>query len=205
MPVSDPKVRLRSDEELSLQAEGLLLLKGVLEAMGCQWFLAGGTLLGAVRDGDFIRWDWDVEVDLLTEEVMSRDGDIIRALLAHGFEPTKVDRTYDNFKIVAARHGVDYELLGRRLKNGLRYRRMTQVPARFFEAQESVVLRGESYPCPSPAEDFLASLYGPDWRTPKRTSCKATYLSGEAFLGDPGSGKSLLKRCLKNIRRLGRS
>ena len=60
--MSHKKIRKRSNEELALRMDGLLVLKEILEKNLDKWFLSGGTLLGAYRDKDFISWDWDVEV-----------------------------------------------------------------------------------------------------------------------------------------------
>ena len=56
------KIRIRTSQELSLQMEGLIELKKIMNSLLKNWFLSGGTLLGVYRDGDFIPWDWDVEV-----------------------------------------------------------------------------------------------------------------------------------------------
>ena len=65
--------------------EGLIVLKDVLNSNLDRWFLSGGTLLGFYRDGDFIPWDWDVEVTVLTEEAIDKHKNILNALVNSGF------------------------------------------------------------------------------------------------------------------------
>ena len=79
------KLRTRSSIDLSNQMEGLLVLSKVLNLTLEKWFLSGGTLLGAYRDGDFIPWDWDVEVTVLTEEASKKEGELLNNLIAAGF------------------------------------------------------------------------------------------------------------------------
>ena len=175
---NNDKLRTRSAKELTRQMEGLVVLSKVLDATLERWFLSGGTLLGAYRDGDFIPWDWDVEVTVLTEEAQGKEGALLKGLLAAGFVIASSDSSWENFKIVAAGWGTEYEILGRYLKEneGLRARRMTEVPARFFETHETVTFRGHDFPAPSPTDDFLEALYG-GWKTPLKTADKKSYLS----------------------------
>lgn len=184
----DEKVRLRSEEELDLQFQGLVRVSIVMSRVLDRWFLGTGTLLGAVREGDFIKWDWDVCIDVLTEEARPKQGELCDQLEGEGFQITKVDSTIKNFKVVASGYGTDYEILGRYLKRGnIRARLMLEVPAKFYEKQECVKIRGQSFPAPSPAEEYLEALYG-DWRTPKRTADKSEYFSPAAFV-DRGNKK----------------
>ena len=55
--MNNDKLRIRSAEELSRQMEGLVVISKVLDKTLDRWFLSGGTVLGAYRDGDFIPWD----------------------------------------------------------------------------------------------------------------------------------------------------
>mgnify|MGYP006168211357 CR=1 FL=1 len=71
--IFDPKIRLRSDSELKIQNEGLVIIKNLLDNIKITSFLSSGTLLGAVREQDFIRWDWDVQMYLLMEEFLEYD------------------------------------------------------------------------------------------------------------------------------------
>ena len=178
----DEKVRLRSEEELDLQFEGLIRVADILSRHLESWFLSSGTLLGAVRQGDFIPWDWDVCIDVLTEEAQPKFDQICHHLQAEGFVIDKLDTTMKNLKVVASGYGTDYEILGRYLRRGkFRARLMTELPAKLYENSELVKIRGHEFPAPSPAEDLLEALYG-DWRTPKRTADKAEYLSPKAYV-----------------------
>lgn len=194
------KLRIRSSEDLSLQMEGLLALAEVLNKQLDQWYLSGGTLLGAHRDGDFIPWDWDVEVTVLTEEAQPREGVLLKGLLQAGFAISSIDPSHNNFKIVASGWGTEYEILGRYLKDDgrVRARPMTEVPARFFEVHEVVRFRGHSFPAPSPVGDFLHALYG-DWRTPLKTADKRAYFSSVAYTKKSSSRTSLR---MAQVRRL---
>ena len=167
------KLRTRSSKDLSNQMKGLLVLSKVLDKILKRWFLSGGTLLGAYRDGDFIPWDWDVEVNVLTEEASKKEGELLNGLVAAGFLIASSDSSTENFKIVAVGWGTEYEILGRYLRetDDTRTRIMTKVPARFFKTSETVTLRGYDFPAPSPIDQFLEALYG-DWKTPLKTKDK---------------------------------
>lgn len=160
--------------------------------------MSGGTLLGAVRDGDFIPWDWDVEVTVLTERAKPEIATITSLLDRHGLLVVRVNNTTRNLKIVAIFGGTEYEILGRYLRRRqFRSRKMTQVSSKFFETPATIVLRGHEFPAPNPPEEFLTNLYG-DWRTPKRTSNHNEYLSSEAYL-TPKSLKNRLIKVLKSL------
>ena len=81
----DSKIRLRSDAELETQNEGLVILKNLLDEIKITSFLSSGTLLGAVRERDFIRWDWDVQMYLLMEEAYPQRSKISETLLNNDF------------------------------------------------------------------------------------------------------------------------
>ena len=175
------KIRIRTSQELSLQMEGLIELKKIMNSLLKNWFLSGGTLLGVYRDGDFIPWDWDVEVTVLSEEAIIKEGELLKSLVLAGFTITNLDSTKENFKIDAKGWGTSYEIVGRYLKNNntIRARSMTEVPSKFFQSTEIVTFRGHDFPAPSPTDKFLEAMYG-DWKKPKKTVDKNQYYSKSA-------------------------
>jgi len=176
----DDKTRLRSDAELATQALGLAAVVDALAVLGVPHYLSGGTLLGAAREGDFIRWDWDVEVSVPTEAVLGRVDEVVAALTAVGFAVRDLDRSVENLKVVVVREGAVYEIQGYRLEGDWRTRRAYRTRARFFDGATTVTLRGRTYPCMGPLDDYLTDRYG-DWRTPKRTADKSAYLAPGYF------------------------
>ena len=65
-------VKTASREEIkALQAVELNILnqlKDVLEKHGLRFFLLGGTMIGAVRNGGFVPWDDDVDVIMFRDD-----------------------------------------------------------------------------------------------------------------------------------------
>ena len=57
-----------SDKELEFRNKGLQEIKSVLNEINIECILIFGILLGAVRDKNYIKWDWDVEVSVFSEE-----------------------------------------------------------------------------------------------------------------------------------------
>ncbi len=181
----DGRLRIRTEEELCQQMTGLRLLAGVLSQTLEDWFLSGGTLLGAYRDGDFIPWDWDVELTVLTEEARPKTREILRRMKRLGFGLVKVDFSRKNYKIVLKAYGTTYEILGRKIAGHNRVRLMTKIPKHFFEKRDFINLRGAPFPTPFPIEGFLEQLYG-DWHQAKRTLNKKEYLSEASLLQGQG-------------------
>jgi hypothetical protein len=174
------KIRLRSDEELECQRVGLVELADLLDARSVAYWLASGTLLGAVREKNFIRWDWDVQLYFRAEDVFDRTDELKQLFLANGFDVRHFHGTYEDLKLGLAKRGGNFELTGWYEQDGMRYRKRSQLPARFFKGGDVIDFLGRRYPCMSPPADYLEWCYG-DWRTPRRTADKATYLNHRFF------------------------
>ena len=54
--------RIYPDKERKLLIKMLKDLSVVLEAIQVTWSISAGILLGAVRTGEFIPWDYDVDI-----------------------------------------------------------------------------------------------------------------------------------------------
>ena len=58
------KTRVRTKAELIARKNNFLKIINILEKKKINFFLQGGVLLGARRDKNFIKWDWDIEISL---------------------------------------------------------------------------------------------------------------------------------------------
>jgi phosphorylcholine metabolism protein LicD len=172
----DSKIRLRSDAELETQNEGLVILKNLLDKIKITSFLSSGTLLGAVREKDFIRWDWDVQMYLLMEEAYPNRNKISETLLNHDFIIHKFIDSKDTLKWDLRRNGAVFELTAWFVEGKWRYRRKKsmRVPAYLFEGVYNIDFKNVNYRTFNPPEEYLEFCYG-DWKIPKRTSDKRIY------------------------------
>lgn len=174
------KIRIRTEDELAEQGRNLAAVKAVLEEQGVAPIISGGTLLGAVRDGDFIAWDWDAEFFCLFDEVADKAEGLLCGLRARGFLIEKQVFEKSRWKIVAEKNNFQYELRSWH-RDGNDYRRDNyRIPTELMEGVCTVTLRGVSYLAPLRKEDYLTYVYG-DWKTPVRTEDKRVYNSVEHF------------------------
>jgi hypothetical protein len=141
-----------------------------------------GTLLGAVRGGELIVWDEDVDFGILGQDVAA-----VRALgpeieaAGHWLDASwyphvlriclsKANRIHADLFVWTERDG----LLTHRADStwdwpGMQDR--TAFPPRYLESTEEVLLHGRRYPAPRPARDFLRlHRYGEDYMTPRKAT-----------------------------------
>jgi hypothetical protein len=191
----------------------------LLEENGIWYCLAWGTLLGAVRDGDVIAWEKDV--DLLV-----RPSDRTRILELESeldgkrvtFEPIRCGPArlaanwgavpwFDPGFIGATWGGEKYvDLYMPQLFNDgvLRtYDFETETfwtphlsfPHFFVERTATARIRGRSFPIPRDVEKFLEGVYGHDWRVPYR----AVLEGGEARAGTNVHGSRYAPKLAEEI------
>ncbi len=173
------KTRLRTEEELQNQAIGLAQLRNILDGLQIPYFIGGGTLLGIIRDNDFIAWDWDVELCFRFEDIYVHRKTLLENLKKHGFSLENYNRSKANFKITAGKFGTAYELLTYRKNGEFRQRMRSKMPDKFFSEGNYVTLRGEKYQSLNPPEEYLAYNYG-DWKTPMRTADRSSYTTSHS-------------------------
>ena len=74
--MNDDKVRIRSKEELDSRKKCFLEIVDILEENKINFFIQAGTVLGAKRENNFIKWDWDVEFGIFEDEFILSFHDI---------------------------------------------------------------------------------------------------------------------------------
>ena len=147
--------------------DNLLIIRDLFAQREIQMFLTFGTLLGAIREKDFIDHDDDVDVG-----VFARDRDVILALMPElekrGFKKYSVrgERVY---KI--KRRAIQLDLFFTVPKKTLRGRRWdldgkTTIAARHLDRLEEIEFLGHCFPAPQDPLGVVRSLYGRTWNIP---------------------------------------
>lgn len=169
----------RTEEELQLQARGLCELRDLCNDLEIPYFVSGGTLLGIIREGDFIRWDWDSELNFRFEEFYPRRAAFISEVKKRGFQIVDRNRSPKNYKLNVVKYNCLYDLLVYEENGKYRQRLRSKIPAYLFQDGHYVTLRGEKYQALYPPEEYLEYNYG-DWKIPKKTMDKSIYVTTDS-------------------------
>ena len=178
----DPKVRIRSNEELLVRKKEFLKICDILKTTKIDYFLSTGILLGAVRDNDFIKWDWDIEVSVFADEFLPKIDLITNRIKKSGFKITKVIRNKDNSKIdfTGAYPGdvTNYTIYAWKYSKirDVFWRKELSIPSKFLKKLSKIKFLGRQFKCPNNCKEYLTYVYG-NWKKPLRTSNKKVYLS----------------------------
>lgn len=153
------------------------VFKKLLEKENIRLFLSGGSLLGHYRDGDFIPWDHDVDLDVFAEELAPKF-DLIRAQLIEMGFLVRAIRGYPNMKINVFHSGEKVGIAALYLDNEsqTRYRYMYRWPAKIYTQSEKVVFKGVDLEAPN-VLGYIEHTYGQNWNKPM----KQNYFSKELF------------------------
>lgn len=166
--------RLDRETDIAIDANiaksNLLLFNNIAKSHNFKFVLFFGTLLGAIREQNFIKNDTDVDIMSKDEEELLN---MIPKLQEEGF---LFIRHYEGEKRVLysfLRQGVyiDVDIVRNAGKNKY-YLAGAKIPSSFVDDLKVINFIGESFFIPQEYEKILIMLYGKDWRIPQN---KAAY------------------------------
>ncbi len=178
--------------------------KEIMDELGVTFFLRQGTCLGAVRDSAILAWDDDIDIGSIIGlhglTVDSINGVVDRAVATfteRGFS-TKVEQT-SNFTYVLLLKSdvrIDWECF--HINDGtILHWPPKRFPIALFTELKEIDFLGQKHHVPNPPEEYLATKYGSDWRTPKRSGSYEKDVL--ATIPDPPRA-GIVQRVLNSIR-----
>ena len=178
----DQKVRDRTSDELLVRKKEFLKICDILDESKVNFFLHSGILLGAIRDKDFIKWDWDIEISVFSEEFFSKIDLVVDKLKKNNFKIKQINKKKDDSKIdfigEYPENVTGYTIWSwnySKIRN-VYWRREFSIPAKFLNSFSKIEFLGRQFNCPTNTEEYLEFAYG-NWRVPLRSSDKDQYNS----------------------------
>jgi hypothetical protein len=155
--------------------DAIEVVLAALRDAGVEAFLAYGTLLGAVREGDFIGHDSDIDLGYVSRcthplDVVRESFRLQRELNAKGLLIDRYSGAAFKVTVVDAA-GSDWglDVFGGFLREGRLYL-MGEIGTPYAEEWvfplTTSTLAGRTLPVPAVPEKLLEAMYGPSWRVP---------------------------------------
>ena len=153
----------RIDKKIAL--DNLKIVARIMDEVGVQFGPIFGSLLGIIRDKDFITWDEDIDCYVLKEEedkllsalwLLEKEGFILVRYLRRGLYSIMRNGEYIDFYVLRS---ISPEL---RHTGGRDF-----VFEKYVKDTITIDFKGVKLSIPREYEDYLEFTYG-DWRTPRQ-------------------------------------
>ena len=163
--------KLRRNECINkkIASQNLVLMKKIFESFDIEFVLLFGTVVGAVRDKDFIDYDHDTDTGIYEEDRPK----LIRAiptLLENGFDIIRTKYPDDLVTFMKEDEYIDvgiFRFIRKNLKDYYTYQGHL-ISSKFLGKLEKISFLGEEFNIPSNKELYLSKTYGSDWGLPRR-------------------------------------
>ncbi len=165
----------RSRAELEPMLDAIDEVLAALREVGVEAFLAYGTLLGAVRDGEVIGNDSDADLGYVSHhthpvDVIRESFGVQRALVAHGYRITRYSALAFKVDIEEADGTIrGLDVFGGFLMDG-HLHLMGEIREPYQKSWiyplGTTTLEGRTFPAPADPDRLLAAAYGASWRVP---------------------------------------
>lgn len=147
--------------------ENLILFNQIANKQNLHFGLCYGTLLGAIRENDFIEHDEDIDLFVLYEH-KEHLFNCIYDLILEGFQICRYDRRKELISFI--RHGEYIDIyFFVKIGNGLRSTLGDPLPEKYLTELVKIKFQGEYFWVAKDYSEMLLFLYGPEWKTPIQT------------------------------------
>ena len=167
-------------------------IMSIFERFGVRAFLSYGAVLGAVREKDFIKWDDDVDIDIVDEcdfETRKRIGNMLgdigfraQSIGFNIFGRMEMSTMGDNGEscydgdgetgIIVCERNFRFSIFFYKKENEeyvctpkVGALRLISNLCKFYDEPDQVKLHGKKFITPGPVKEYLTYLYG-DWKKP---------------------------------------
>lgn len=193
------KIRIRNKEELLNRKKNFLKIVDILEKKNVNFFLQGGVLLGARREQNFIKWDWDIEISLFSEELIDKFELLIGDLEKNNYTIQNHNKTSYTPKISFINKkdkSTSYSLIGWKHNKLLKCftRKKFMIPEKFLIEFDKIEFLGKKFNCPKPIDQYLEHHYG-NWKKPLMSSNKQEYLNKNFYKNKENFFDMMYKLC----------
>ena len=154
----------------------LLEIWDLMSDISVTFFLRHGTCLGAVRDGELIPWDDDIDIGSIIgmhnvdESTIQK---VVEKFESANFD-VKVLETNFHVGVELSKYGIPIDWTCYRIREGNIFQYPgVKIPIHIYEELKSIPLLGKSFYVPNPPEEYLTLKYGTQWRIPKRNGFEA--------------------------------
>lgn len=149
------------DKEISTR--NIKEFKRILNEAGVEFILSYGTLLGAVRENDFISHDEDIDLSMSHKDLPLLLSSLF-LLREHGFEVCRYDRR-GLISFIKDNEYIDVYIFKNMTEDILICGREV-MPAHFLQSTTSLIFKDEEFRVPKDYVKYLEFFYGNNWKTP---------------------------------------
>ena len=162
--------------DLDIATEVLFEVDEILKSLDINYYLTCGTALGFYRDGGFIPWDDEIDIDIFSEIFTPQLHELKSTFIANNFIARATVRGKTS-KMAVFKRGIKIAM-GAIYYNGQGYRcdLGQKFPSKFFDNPQPFTFNGRAFLLPSPIEEYLTFYYG-DWKTPVKSYHIDEYLN----------------------------
>ena len=132
------------------------------------FFINYGTLLGLIRNSDFI--DWDDNIDLafyLNSNSLTKLENLQKILIDANYVARIKSKKEEYLKLSIFKYGYKLDFCSLKKIKKFYYSNDTKIPTEYCENLKSIKFKGVSVFIPLEYEKYLSYLYG-DWKTPRK-------------------------------------
>lgn len=193
----------RTEEQLRPLLDAMDAVIAMMSDLGVAAFPAYGTLLGAVREKQFLGHDSDADLGYVSRhtspvDVITESYRLQRAVIARGFETYRYSGAAFRIDVRESDGSVrGLDLFGGFMDHGRLYL-MGEVGTEYDDAWlhpfTTCTLAGREYPAPARPEKLLEAMYGASWRVPDPAFKFETPRSTTKRLNDWFRGMTVYRR-----------
>lgn len=175
----------RNEKDFKKQIAIMIECAEIMKKYGLPPILYGGVVLGMIRDGDFIPWDFDCDFFVDISQAMGKEQDIYNEFKKLDYIKLHIRSGAEDWKVSGEKYDYHFDLHGFYRKDDIYYSKVKRsngnyalyrLPATYIDHLQEREFRGYKFLIPQDTNGFFDFMYV-NWRVPMRSVKHKEYLN----------------------------